>query len=548
MLFSGHGPAASREPARVRMATTIPDDPSATSARHEGSLLGRPRVAAGARARRPSATAATPRASRCARPRGRAWWSTPAPASASSARSCAEGEAGQTDVHLLISHTHWDHIQGLPYFSPLYQRGQQAVGLRAQARRSAPAGGVRLADRRSLLPGPVRRGPGRDRLPRADRRGQVRDLRRQGRLRAAQPPLHRHGLPADRSTARRWSTCRTRRRSATSCSRTSSSSGRRRRAPSCPATDRAEAGARCARAWCGCARAPTWSSTTRCSPPTTTGASRTTATRARATRSTSAARRARSRLVLFHHAPERSDAEIDAHPGRRARAGRAGRRRPGGRPRPTRGSTSRSVGRELMEICLLGRARVDSGAGAGDGSLRRQHLVRLAAHAAGGGLIVLDCGTGARNLGMSLMDGRVRPGARRGEHPAVARPLGPHPGVPVLRAALPPGQQVPHLRRRQELGDAGGDPRGADGAAVLPGADAQEHGRRDRHRRHRRGEAVPGRGLHGAGAHQPARARGRAGVPDRGRRRARSSTPATPATARAARPRRRSSSTAAPTC
>jgi phosphoribosyl 1,2-cyclic phosphodiesterase len=28
------------------------------------------------------------------------------------------------DVHVLISHTHWDHIQGLPFFAPLYQQGR----------------------------------------------------------------------------------------------------------------------------------------------------------------------------------------------------------------------------------------------------------------------------------------------------------------------------------------------------------------------------------------------------------------------------------------
>jgi phosphoribosyl 1,2-cyclic phosphodiesterase len=36
----------------------------------------------------------------------------------------AEADAG-SEVHLLISHTHWDHIQGLPFFSPLYQKGNK---------------------------------------------------------------------------------------------------------------------------------------------------------------------------------------------------------------------------------------------------------------------------------------------------------------------------------------------------------------------------------------------------------------------------------------
>jgi phosphoribosyl 1,2-cyclic phosphodiesterase len=36
-----------------------------------------------------------------------------------------EFEAGRGTAHILISHTHWDHIQGLPFFSPLYQEGNK---------------------------------------------------------------------------------------------------------------------------------------------------------------------------------------------------------------------------------------------------------------------------------------------------------------------------------------------------------------------------------------------------------------------------------------
>jgi phosphoribosyl 1,2-cyclic phosphodiesterase len=36
-----------------------------------------------------------------------------------------EFESGRGTAHLLISHTHWDHIQGLPFFAPLYQAGNR---------------------------------------------------------------------------------------------------------------------------------------------------------------------------------------------------------------------------------------------------------------------------------------------------------------------------------------------------------------------------------------------------------------------------------------
>jgi phosphoribosyl 1,2-cyclic phosphodiesterase len=32
---------------------------------------------------------------------------------------------GKGAAHLLISHTHWDHIQGMPFFAPMYQAGNQ---------------------------------------------------------------------------------------------------------------------------------------------------------------------------------------------------------------------------------------------------------------------------------------------------------------------------------------------------------------------------------------------------------------------------------------
>lgn len=32
---------------------------------------------------------------------------------------------GKGEAHLLVTHTHWDHIQGLPFFSPLYMAGNR---------------------------------------------------------------------------------------------------------------------------------------------------------------------------------------------------------------------------------------------------------------------------------------------------------------------------------------------------------------------------------------------------------------------------------------
>ena len=34
---------------------------------------------------------------------------------------------GQGVIHLLISHTHWDHIMGFPFFTPAYAPGNQII-------------------------------------------------------------------------------------------------------------------------------------------------------------------------------------------------------------------------------------------------------------------------------------------------------------------------------------------------------------------------------------------------------------------------------------
>jgi phosphoribosyl 1,2-cyclic phosphodiesterase len=37
----------------------------------------------------------------------------------------SEFESGGGKAHILVSHTHWDHIQGLPFFAPFYREGNR---------------------------------------------------------------------------------------------------------------------------------------------------------------------------------------------------------------------------------------------------------------------------------------------------------------------------------------------------------------------------------------------------------------------------------------
>ena len=221
------------------------------------------------------------------------------------------GPRGATDVHLLVSHTHWDHIQGLPVLLAALPEGQPPSRLRAQARRPAPARRVRVADRRPVLPDPVRRGQGRRRLPRAVRRGA-----------RSRSPTSRSRARGSTTRASRWRTASTvDGASVVYVTDTAPFSDilieeefiAQPPSPGAelPVADRRSSRA-CATASCACARARTSWSTTRCSRPTTTAqpALRPLAPVGRDARS--ARRRARRRLALFHHAPERTDAEVDA--------------------------------------------------------------------------------------------------------------------------------------------------------------------------------------------------------------------------------------------
>ena len=167
-------------------------------------------------------------------------------------------------------------------------------------------------------------------------------------------------------------------------------------------------------------------------------------------------------------------------------------------------------------------------------------VVRLGAPG-GGELIILDCGTGARNLGISADGGPVRQGraarrasccrtptgitsrASRSSCRCTSRATRFHiyggaKSSSMLEGILE-GQMAPQYFPVQTLKNMGAS---IDIVAIAEGKPFEV-------------ERLPG-----ARAHEPARPRGRAGLPHRGRRRAASSTPATPATPRAARPPTRS--------
>ena len=93
----------------------------------EAARLGRARIGARRPDRRRCATAATPRACRSRSPTARSSCSTPARASAASASRC---RATTGPLHILLTHLHLDHIQGLMFFAPMFRAGRRDRHLR----------------------------------------------------------------------------------------------------------------------------------------------------------------------------------------------------------------------------------------------------------------------------------------------------------------------------------------------------------------------------------------------------------------------------------
>ena len=132
-----------------------------------------------------------------------------APSSSTSARACAptvNSSGGHTPFHgtVLLTHLHWDHVQGLPFFVPLHI-AESSLDIYGPRQDEGPLGEVFTGpDAAAVLPDHARAARGRRPLPRHRRR------RLPGRPREGAVALGPSRRPDARLPRRAGTACRSR--------------------------------------------------------------------------------------------------------------------------------------------------------------------------------------------------------------------------------------------------------------------------------------------------------------------------------------------------
>ena len=231
----------------------------------------------------------------------------PAPACAQLGNKLARESGGKPGhYHVLLSHVHWDHIQGLPFFSPAYIPGTKIsvyALLTAADELNQVIGGI---TRHEFFPMPLEAVPAQFEFHQVEPGVDFVIGDFHVTPIALNHPFGSVGyrIDADGSS---WAYVADTAPFDQVLHKQHFLSGPE------PLSDRRSQprSTRCARRSCAARRASTPSSTTRTSCPTSTRGFRTTGTRRRIRRSRSAPRRSVRRLVLYHHAPSHGDDQMD---------------------------------------------------------------------------------------------------------------------------------------------------------------------------------------------------------------------------------------------
>ena len=349
--------------------------------------------------------------------------------------------------HVLLSHVHWDHIQGLPFFSPAYIPGTRDLGLRAAHRGRRAQPGDRRHHAPRVLPDAARGGAGELRLPSGRARRRLRRSARFTSRRSRSTIRSARSAIASMPMARRGRTSPTPRRS-TRCSTSSTSC----RAPSRSATTtRPRSSAMRDALVAAPARASTPSSTTRTFLPEEYARfphyGHSTPDQALEICAEANVRR----LVLYHHAPSHTDDQMDQIAARYLAKGAARRHRGADLVRGHDAADRDESRSPRSEAPVLGRAWLVRDVRAatylrygGNTTLGRARQRRRRSPA--------DRSRHRRDRTREAADGqRVRQGAGQAADPALAHAPRSHPGPAVLHAVLHQGQRDPDHGRGPDL-------------------------------------------------------------------------------------------------